>query len=108
MLLVTIGTASLSIYLYIIVPKGFFPQQDTGRLQGNLQSAPNLSFTLSSPHLVQFMDILRTDPAVQSVAGSMNGTRGFGQNNIQPKPLAERKGSADQGNNRLPPQPKPP
>src|SRR2546422_456646 len=103
MLLVTIGTASLSIYLYIIVPKGFFPQQDTGRLQGNLQSAPNLSFTLSSPHLVQFMDILRTDPAVQSVSGSMNGTRGYGQINIQLKPLAERKVSADQVINRLRP-----
>src|SRR5438128_1240314 len=103
MLLVTIGTASLSIYLYIVVPKGFFPQQDTGRLQGNLQSAPNLSFTLSSPHLVQFMDILRTDPAVQSVSGSMSGTRGYGQINIQLKPLAERKVSADQVINRLRP-----
>src|SRR5260370_30814384 len=48
MLLVTIGTAGLSIYLYIIVPKGFFPQQDTGLLQGNIQSAPNQAFAITN------------------------------------------------------------
>src|SRR6266850_202180 len=101
MLLVTIATATLSIYLYIIVPKGFFPQQDTGRLQGNIQSAPNLSFSLTSPHLVQFMDIVMSDPAVQNVAGSISGTRGYGQLNVQLKPIAERKAGADQVINRL-------
>src|SRR5437762_840404 len=45
MLLLTIATASVSIYLYVIVPKGFFPQQDTGRLQGNIQSSPSQAFS---------------------------------------------------------------
>ena len=43
-LLVTIGTAALSVYLYVAVPKGFFPQQDTGRLGGTVQAAQDISF----------------------------------------------------------------
>jgi multidrug efflux pump len=95
-LLVTIGTASLSVYLYIIVPKGFFPQQDTGMLQGNLQTAPNTSFPIVSERLQEFMKVVQADPAVQNVASNANGTRGYGQFNVQLKPLAERKVSADQ------------
>src|SRR6185369_2886753 len=96
MLLVTLATASLSIYLYVIVPKGFFPQQDTGRLQGNIQSAPSQAFGITSERLGQFMKIIMADPAVQNVAGSISGTRGNGQLNIQLKPLGERDASADQ------------
>jgi multidrug efflux pump len=96
MLLVTIGTASLSVYLYFIVPKGFFPQQDTGLLGGNLQSAPNLAFPIVSDRLTQFMKVIQADPAVENVAGNVSGTRGYGQFNIQLKPLAERKATADQ------------
>ena len=43
-LLITIATAALSVYLYIIVPKGFFPQQDTGRIMGSVQAAQDISF----------------------------------------------------------------
>ena len=93
---VTIGTACFSIYLYIIIPKGFFPQQDTGLLQGNIQSAPNQAFAITSERLGQFMKILMSDPAIATAAGSVNGTRGFGQINIQLKPLGERNASADQ------------
>jgi len=96
MLSVTIGTACFSIYLYIIIPKGFFPQQDTGLLQGNIQSAPNQAFAITSERLGQFMKILMSDPAIATAAGSVNGTRGFGQINIQLKPLGERNASADQ------------
>src|SRR5262245_50295694 len=96
MLMVTIGTACLSVYLYIVVPKGFFPQQDTGRLQGNIQSAPSQAFTITSERLEQYMKILMTDPAIQSVAGSIQGTRGYGQLNIQLKPIEERDATADQ------------
>jgi len=96
MLLVTIGTACLSVYLYIIVPKGFFPQQDTGRLQGNIQSAPNQAFSITQERLGQFMKIVEADPAVKSASGSINGTRGFGQLNIDLKPLGERNVTADQ------------
>ena len=96
MLLVTIGTAGLSIYLYIIVPKGFFPQQDTGLLQGNIQSAPNQAFAITNERLNQFMKIVTSDPAVRSASGNINGTRGFGQMNIQLKPIGERNVTADQ------------
>jgi multidrug efflux pump len=97
MLMVTIGTACLSVYLYVIIPKGFFPQQDTGRLQGNIQSAPNLAFPIVSERLTQFMKVVQADPAVQNLSGNINGTRGYGQLNVQLKPLAERNGiTADQ------------
>src|SRR5215470_11792800 len=96
MLLLTIGTACFSVYLYIIMPKGFFPQQDTGRLQGNIQAAPNLAFNLVSERLTQFMTIVQADPAVESVSGNINGTRGYGQLNIQLKPLGQRDATADQ------------
>src|SRR5215470_16095540 len=96
MLLLTIGTACFSVYLYIIMPKGFFPQQDTGRLQGNIQAAPNLAFNLVSERLTQFMTIVQADPAVESVSGNINGTRGYGQLNIQLKPIGQRDATADQ------------
>jgi multidrug efflux pump len=97
MLMVTIGTACLSVYLYVIIPKGFFPQQDTGRLQGNIQSAPNLAFPIVSDRLTQFMKVVQADPAVQNLSGNINGTRGYGQLNVQLKPLEERNGiTADQ------------
>jgi multidrug efflux pump len=96
MLLVTIGTAGLSIYLYIIVPKGFFPQQDTGLLQGNIQSAPNQAFAITNERLNQYMKIVMSDPAVRSASGNINGTRGYGQMNIQLKPIGERNVTADQ------------
>jgi multidrug efflux pump len=103
MLLVTIGTASLSVYLYIIVPKGFFPQQDTGMLQGNIQSAPNTAFPIVSDRLTQFMKVIQADSAVENVAGNANGTRGYGQFNVMLKPLSERKATADQIIQRLRP-----
>jgi len=90
MLMITIGTACLSVYLYVIIPKGFFPQQDTGRLQGNIQSAPNLAFPIVSERLTQFMKVVQADPAVQNLSGNINGTRGYGQLNVQLKPLADR------------------
>jgi len=95
MLLLTAATASLSIYLYIIVPKGFFPQQDTGRLQGNIQFAPSLAFPVMNQRLDQYMKIVMADPAVQSVAGFVGGAR-FAQLNVQLKPIADRDATADQ------------
>ncbi len=96
MLGVTIATACLSVYLYIIVPKGFFPQQDTGRLQGNIQASPDLSFAIVNQKLQQIVDIVRADPAVESVGANLNGGRGGGQVNLQLKPIEVRKISADQ------------
>jgi multidrug efflux pump len=95
-LTVTIATACLSVYLYVIVPKGFFPQQDTGRIQGSLQGAPDMSFAVLSQKFSQFVDIIRADPAVRSVGGAMGGGRGGGQINIELKPIEDRGITADQ------------
>ena len=103
MLLVTIGTASLSVYLYLIVPKGFFPQQDTGQLRGGVQSAPNLAFSVVADRMAQFNKIVQADPAVESVTANTQGTRGFVQINVQLKPMGQRKETADQVIGRLRP-----
>jgi multidrug efflux pump len=95
MLGVTVATACLSVYLYIIVPKGFFPQQDTGRLQGNIQTSPDMAFAIVNQKLNQIVDIVRADPAVEAVGAALNG-RGGGQVNLQLKPIEVRKVSADQ------------
>ena len=96
-LLVTVLTACLSIYLYIIVPKGFFPQQDTGRLGGMLQAAQDISFSAMAQKMDQFVNIIRQDPAVETVTAFAGG-RGVntGGGFVTLKPLAERKVSADQ------------
>jgi hydrophobe/amphiphile efflux-1 (HAE1) family protein len=96
-LLVTVATACLSIYLYVIVPKGFFPQQDTGRLAGSLQAAQDISFSAMAQKMDQFVNIIRLDPAVESVtafAGGRGSNSGGGF--ITLKPLAQRKVSAEQ------------
>jgi multidrug efflux pump len=95
-LLVTIATASLSVYLYLIVPKGFFPQQDTGQLRGGVQSAPNLAFSVVEERMARFNSIVQADPAVETVTANTQGTRGFAQINVQLKPIGKRKETADQ------------
>ena len=78
MLGVTLGTACLSVYLYVVVPKGFFPQQDTGRLTGNVRVPPDVSFAVSSEKLQEFARIIQADPAVENVGAS----GGFGSSII--------------------------
>ena len=95
MLGVTVATACLSVYLYIIVPKGFFPQQDTGRLQGYIQASPDMAFAIVNQKLNQIVDIVGADPAVEAVGAALNG-RGGGQVNLQLKPIEVRKVNADQ------------
>jgi multidrug efflux pump len=95
MLGLTVVTACLSVYLYVIVPKGFFPQQDTGRLQGYIQASPDMSFAIVNQKLNQIVDIVGADPAVEAVGAALNG-RGGGQVNLQLKPIEVRKISADQ------------
>ncbi len=97
-LLVTFGTVCLNIYLFVQTPKGFFPQQDTGKFGGLIQGDQDLSFAAMSQKMRQFTDIVLQDPAVDTVvsfAGGGNGgstARMFGQL----KPLNERKLSIDQ------------
>ena len=100
MLALTLGTMAFSVYLYTIVPKGFFPQQDTGRMFGNIQAAQDISFQSMREKLTEVVDIIRKDPAVDTVIGFIGGSSGgtnAGRMFIALKPLEERGGlSVDQ------------
>src|SRR5437667_8329511 len=102
-LLITVATACLSVYLYIIVPKGLFPQQDTGRLSGAVQAAQDISFEAMRDKMSQFVNIVRKDPAVDTVVGFAGGntTANTGRMFVTLKPLNQRKVTADQVINRL-------
>jgi multidrug efflux pump len=99
MLAVTLATMGVSGYLYVVIPKGFFPQQDTGRLFGNIQAAQDISFQAMRQKLTEVAEIIRSDPAVATVTG-FSGGGGSGTNTgrlfIALKPLEERQLSADQ------------
>ncbi len=102
-LIITIATAALSVYLYIVVPKGFFPQQDTGRVMGSVQAAQDISFAAMQQKMRQFVNIVIKDPAVQTIVGFAGGNTSANQGRmfITLKPLEERKLSADQVIGRL-------
>src|ERR1700686_3758539 len=70
---VTILVAVLSVFLYIKVPKGFFPQQDTGRIMGGVMAAQDISFQAMSDKMQRYVDIVMKDPAVDSVVGFAGG-----------------------------------
>jgi len=97
-LLVTFGTVCLNIYLFVQTPKGFFPQQDTGRFNGMIQGDQDLSFTSMSEKMRQFTDIVLQDPAVDTVTSFTGGGSGGSTARMfgQLKPLSERKLSVDQ------------
>jgi multidrug efflux pump len=97
-LLVTIGTVCLNVYLFIQTPKGFFPQQDTGRINGSIQGDQDLSFAAMSQKMRIFTDIVAKDPAVDTVISFTGGGSGGSTARMfaQLKPLNERKLSADQ------------
>ena len=91
------ATICLNVYLYVIVPKGFFPQQDTGRLTGSIQADQSISFQAMRLKLADFVAIVQSDPAVESVTGfTGGGRRNGGFMFISLKPLKERQMSADQ------------
>jgi len=96
MMLLLAATVCLNVYLYIDIPKGFFPQQDTGRLSGSIQADQGISFQAMQKKLDDFMNIVRQDPAVENVIGfTGGGQRNSGQMFISLKPLDQRKMSAD-------------
>src|SRR3989475_1648421 len=97
-LLVTVGTVCLNVYLFVKTPKGFFPQQDTGRFMGLIQGDQDLSFTAMSQKMREFTDIVLHDPAVDSVTSFTGGGSGGSTARLfgQLKPLSERKISVDQ------------
>jgi len=100
MLLLLLITIALNGYLIAVVPKGFFPQQDTGRLAGGIQGAQDSSFIAMRQRMARFVDIIKADPAVANVVaftGSGGGTTtNTGRMFIALKPLEERKVNADE------------
>lgn len=98
MLLVTLATIALTVHLYGTVPKGFFPQQDTGALVGTIQADQSSSFQAMRQRLRQFVTLVQEDPAVASVVGFTGGGAGAtntGRLFVSLKPLEERQVSAD-------------
>jgi multidrug efflux pump len=108
-LCVVIGTIGLNIYLFTIVPFGFFPQQDTGRMGGRTRAAQDISFDAMKIKQQQLAQMVLDDPAIQSVTafvgggGPGGGSSNVGNMFIALKPLNQRPGrvSADQVVNRL-------
>jgi len=99
-MLILAATVALNFYLYVAVPKGFFPQQDTGRLIGTIQADQGISFQAMRDKLARFIEIVREDPAVVNVVGFSGGGSQFGGRNtgsmfVSLKPLSERQISAD-------------
>ncbi len=91
------ATVALNIYLFAAIPKGFFPQEDTGVIQGNLRADEDVSFEAMESRLRQALSIVGKDPAVASFGGFTSGGGGFGAANtanldIDLKPLSQRHG----------------
>jgi len=96
-LVIFFAAIALNVFLFYVVPKGFFPQQDTGRLVGTLQADQSVSFQLMTQKLRQMMDIVQRDPAVEHVVGytGVGSGGGFGQINtgsvfVSLKPISQR------------------
>jgi multidrug efflux pump len=108
-LLVTAATLALTLLLYVIVPKGLFPVQDTGVIQGISQAAQNISFTAMSEKQQALTEVILKDPAIESLSSFIgidgtNTTLNSGRMLINLKPLGERKISASEVIRRLQPQ----
>jgi hydrophobe/amphiphile efflux-1 (HAE1) family protein len=107
-LLVMLSTIVLTGYLYTVIPKGFFPQEDTGQITGITEAAQDISFPAMSERQQAIVDILLTDPAIESVAnyigpGGPTATLNQGRVFIVLKPKPQRTVSSDQVINRLKP-----
>ncbi len=100
-LTITILTFALNVYLYVLIPKGFFPQQDTGRLGGQIRGQQDVSFDTMKPNVQQLAAIVQKDPAVENtmafVGGGGPGGGGANSGNmfIFLKPDAERQRTGD-------------
>ncbi len=99
-LLVAVATLILTVVLYIIIPKGFFPVQDTGVIQGISQASQSISFEGMSEKQQELAKIILKDPAVESVssfigADGINTTLNSGRISINLKPINQRSGASD-------------
>ena len=108
-MLALLGAIGLTVILFAVVPKGFFPQQDTGRLTGTIQADQSISFQAMEKKVAQLMAIIQADPAVESIVGFIGSGSGGGPASstntgsvyVALKPLTHRNVSADQVINRL-------
>ena len=100
MLTLTVLTLGINIYLFSVIPKGFFPEQDTGRISGAIQAAQDISFQAMREKLIQVVNLISKDPEVTFVVGFTGGGGGSTTNTarmfITLKPFEERKASAQQ------------
>lgn len=103
MMLILLGTVGLNVYLYSAVPKGFFPQQDTGQLLGFFRADQGTSFQAMLPKLEKFRNVLLQDPAIDTVTGFAGGRGGSHSSFllIQLKPFEDRDVNATEVVNRL-------
>jgi len=108
-MLIFLATFAVNIQLFKIVPKGFFPQQDNGRMAANIVAQQDVSFAAVYDKMLRYAEILKSDPAIDTVTlftGGGNGrgtTANTGRGFISLKPREERKISADEVINRLRP-----
>ncbi len=105
MLLLLVATVGLNFWLFAIIPKGFFPEQDTGRMFGFIQADQSVSFQRISQKLRQYMQIVQADPDVDDVVGftGAGGAGNSGRMFISLKPLGARKATTEQIMTRLRP-----
>jgi multidrug efflux pump len=101
MMLILAITVGMNVFLFSHIPKGLFPEQDTGVIQGFVRADQSSSFQHTSQKMKQFVDLVQADPAVDTVVGTIGGGGGFGggtntaQLFISLKPLKERKVSSE-------------
>ncbi|MFG1201703.1 multidrug efflux RND transporter permease subunit [Xanthobacter aminoxidans] len=104
-----LATVAATGWLYVAIPKGFFPQQDTGFIQGFSEAAQDISFSAMTSKQMALLDIVARDPAIENVSGSVGATGGSQTINtgrvwITLKPRSERDVTADEVIHRLRPQ----
>jgi len=101
-MLIAVITFAVNVYLFVVIPKGFFPQQDNGRIAGVLVAAQDVSFQAIREKMRRFVDIVKSDPGVETATAFTGGGGGRGTTSntgrmfIALKPRAERKLSADE------------
>jgi len=105
-LLIALGTVALTGLLYLVVPKGFFPTQDTGLIQGFTRASQDVSFSEMARRQQAMVDVVRQDPAVASVSSTIgvdgtNNSLNNGRLQIELKPFEDRDDTATQVISRL-------
>jgi multidrug efflux pump len=95
-LAVTLATMAATVFLYVKVPKGFFPQQDTGRMNGSIVADQDSSFQSMQPKLSEFMRTVMQDPAIENAAGFLGGSANTGRFFASLKPKQDRDATVDQ------------